>query len=54
MANRPINRWCLPDNAKTIPNSKESLVLVSSGDSTLTLAKFDMRSDNSKWTFNTD
>ncbi|WP_413668337.1 family 43 glycosylhydrolase [Mucilaginibacter sp. Mucisp86] len=39
---------------KAIPNSKEPLALVSSGDSTPTLAKFDMRTDNSKWTFNTD
>lgn len=34
---------------KLIPNSTEQLVLVSSGDSTPTLAKFDMKSDNSKW-----
>ncbi|AYL95087.1 family 43 glycosylhydrolase [Mucilaginibacter celer] len=39
---------------KAIPNSKESLALVSSGDSTPTLARFDMHSDNSKWTFNID
>jgi arabinan endo-1,5-alpha-L-arabinosidase len=39
---------------KAIPNLKEPLALVSSGDSTPTLAKFDMRSDNSKWAFNTD
>jgi len=39
---------------KAIPNSKEPLALISSGDSTPTLAKFDMRSDNSKWTFKTD
>ena len=36
---------------KVVPNSKEKLVLVSSGDSTPTLAKFDMNSDNSKWNF---
>ena len=36
---------------KVIPNSNEKLVLISSGDSTPTLAKFDMNSDNSKWNF---
>lgn len=36
---------------KAIPNSKEQYALVSSGDSTPTLAKFDMSSDNSKWNF---
>ncbi|MFA9391061.1 MAG: family 43 glycosylhydrolase [Prolixibacteraceae bacterium] len=36
---------------KVIPNSKENFVLVSIGDSTPTLAKFDMNSDNSKWNF---
>lgn len=36
---------------KIIPNSKEKLALVSSGDSTPTLAPFDMNSDNSKWNF---
>lgn len=36
---------------KTVPGSKEELALVSSGDSTPTLAKFDMNSDNSKWNF---
>jgi arabinan endo-1,5-alpha-L-arabinosidase len=36
---------------KAIPNSKEQVALVSSGDSTPTLAKFDMNSDNSKWNF---
>jgi arabinan endo-1,5-alpha-L-arabinosidase len=36
---------------KVIPDSKEQLALVSSGDSTPTLAKFDMNSDNSKWNF---
>lgn len=34
---------------KEVPNSKEHLALVSSGDSTPTLASFDMNSDNSKW-----
>jgi len=36
---------------RIVPNSKEKLVLVSSGDSTPTLATFDMNSDNSKWNF---
>jgi arabinan endo-1,5-alpha-L-arabinosidase len=36
---------------KVVPNSKEKLALVSSGDSTPTLATFDMKSDNSKWNF---
>ena len=36
---------------KVTPGSKEQLALVSSGDSTPTLAKFDMNSDNSKWDF---
>jgi arabinan endo-1,5-alpha-L-arabinosidase len=36
---------------KVVPNSKEEFALVSSGDSTPTLAKFDMCSDNSKWNF---
>jgi arabinan endo-1,5-alpha-L-arabinosidase len=36
---------------KVVPNSKEKLALVSSGDSTPTLAKFDENSDNSKWNF---
>ncbi len=36
---------------KVVPNSKEKYALVSSGDSTPTLAKFDMNSDNSKWNF---
>jgi len=36
---------------KAIPNSKEQYALVSSGDSTPTLAKFDKNSDNSKWNF---
>ncbi|RXK86105.1 family 43 glycosylhydrolase [Filimonas effusa] len=34
---------------KAVPNSKEQLALVSLGDSTPTLAKFDMKSDNCKW-----
>lgn len=36
---------------RVVPNSNEQLALVSSGDSTPTLAKFDMNSDNSKWNF---
>ena len=36
---------------KVVPNSKEKYALVSSGDSTPTLATFDMNSDNSKWNF---
>ncbi|MEO7976219.1 family 43 glycosylhydrolase [Flavobacterium sp.] len=36
---------------KVVPNSNEKLALVSSGDSTITLAKFDRNSDNSKWNF---
>jgi len=36
---------------KAVPNSKEKYALVSSGDSTPTLAKFDVNSDNSKWNF---
>jgi arabinan endo-1,5-alpha-L-arabinosidase len=36
---------------KVVPNSKEKLALVSSGDSTPTLAPFKMDSDNSKWNF---
>lgn len=36
---------------KMVPNSNEKLALVSSGDSTPTLAKYDMNSDNSKWNF---
>jgi len=36
---------------KVVPNLKEKLVLVSAGDSTPTLAPFDMNSDNSKWNF---
>lgn len=38
---------------KMIPNSNEDLALVSSGDSTPVLAKFDVNSDNSKWSFKT-
>lgn len=36
---------------RIVPNSNESLALVSSGDTTPTLAKFDMNSDNAKWNF---
>ncbi|MEO6722244.1 MAG: family 43 glycosylhydrolase [Ferruginibacter sp.] len=36
---------------KVVPNSKEQLALVSSGDSTPALATFDMNSDNCKWNF---
>jgi arabinan endo-1,5-alpha-L-arabinosidase len=36
---------------KVVPNSKEPLALVSIGDSTPSLEKFDMNSDNSKWNF---
>lgn len=36
---------------KAVPGSKEELALVSIGDSTPTLAPFDMNSDNSKWNF---
>jgi arabinan endo-1,5-alpha-L-arabinosidase len=36
---------------KVVPDSSEKLALVSSGDSTPTLAKFDVKSDNSKWNF---
>jgi len=36
---------------KIIPGSTEKLALISSGDSTPTLGKFDMNSDNSKWNF---
>jgi len=36
---------------KVVPNSKEPLALVSSGDSTPALARFDINSDNSKWNF---
>jgi len=36
---------------KVVPNSKEKFALVSSGDSSPSLAKFVMSSDNSKWSF---
>lgn len=36
---------------KVVPDSKEPLALVSSGDSRPTLARFDINSDNSKWNF---
>jgi len=36
---------------KVVPESDEQLALVSSGDSTPTLARFDVNSDNSKWNF---
>jgi arabinan endo-1,5-alpha-L-arabinosidase len=36
---------------KVFPNSKEQLALISSGDSTPTLGRFDINSDNSKWNF---
>jgi arabinan endo-1,5-alpha-L-arabinosidase len=36
---------------KVVPGSKERLALVSAGDSTPTLAAFDINSDNSKWNF---
>jgi arabinan endo-1,5-alpha-L-arabinosidase len=36
---------------KLVPGSDEKLVLVSVGDSTPSLGKFDMNSDNSKWNF---
>jgi len=36
---------------KFVPNSNEKLALVSVGDSTPSLARFDMNSDNSKWNF---
>jgi arabinan endo-1,5-alpha-L-arabinosidase len=36
---------------KVVPNSNEKFALISSGDSTPALAKFDMSSDNSKWNF---
>jgi arabinan endo-1,5-alpha-L-arabinosidase len=37
---------------KVVPNSDKKLALISSGDSTPTLAEFDFNSDNSKWNFN--
>jgi arabinan endo-1,5-alpha-L-arabinosidase len=36
---------------RAVPDSKEKLALISIGDSTPTLAPFDMNSDNSKWNF---
>ncbi len=36
---------------KSVPNSKEPLVLTAAGASTPTLAKFDPKSDKSRWTF---
>ena len=36
---------------KQIPNSDKKYALISIGDSTPTLAEFDMNSDNSKWNF---
>lgn len=36
---------------KVVPNSNEQLALVASGDSTPTLAKYDMNNDSSKWNF---
>lgn len=36
---------------KEIPGCTEELALISAGDSTPTLGKFDMNSDNSKWNF---
>ncbi|GGD52590.1 hypothetical protein GCM10011514_16010 [Emticicia aquatilis] len=36
---------------KAVPGTNEKLALISSGDSTPTLGKFDMNSDNSKWNF---
>jgi arabinan endo-1,5-alpha-L-arabinosidase len=36
---------------KAVPNSNEKFALVSSGDSTPALAKFNVNSDNSKWNF---
>lgn len=36
---------------KQVPNAKDRLALISSGDGTPALAKFDPNSDNSKWNF---
>ena len=36
---------------KKVPGTDEELVLVSIGDSTPSLGKFDRNSDNSKWNF---
>jgi arabinan endo-1,5-alpha-L-arabinosidase len=38
---------------KVVPNSKEPLALIAVGDCTPTLAKFDPKSDNSRWNFRT-
>jgi arabinan endo-1,5-alpha-L-arabinosidase len=38
---------------KVVPDSNKKLALVSSGDSTPTLAEFNFNSDNSKWNFRT-
>ena len=38
---------------KAVPNSKEPLALIAVGDCTPTLAKFDPKSDNSRWNFKT-
>ena len=39
---------------KEVPNSNEKLALISSGDSTPALGRFDMNSDNCKWNFHVD
>lgn len=36
---------------KVVPNTKEPLVLTAAGVSTITLAKFDLTSDKSRWNF---
>jgi len=36
---------------KVVPNSKEPLALIAVGNSTPTLAKFDPKSDKSRWNF---
>jgi arabinan endo-1,5-alpha-L-arabinosidase len=36
---------------KAVPNSKEAFVLSAVGASTITLAKFDPKSDKARWTF---
>lgn len=38
---------------KSVPDTDEKLVLISTGDSTVGLGKFDMESDNSKWNLRT-
>jgi arabinan endo-1,5-alpha-L-arabinosidase len=38
---------------KIVPNSKEALALTAVGDCTPTLAKFDPKSDKSRWSFKT-